>query len=296
MKKPALLALVFPVVALSPLQAVTLVSETFADGDRTGNNPPGSLNWLYGAHHATAASAYTNLTVGSNQMVWDHTLSAGVNSFSGVWGHFAPSGSPVNVGVGEVLRLSFDVSFSGGGLSGSTGAFRWALFNSNGARVSSDFAGTSEPGLASGTTFSGWRGYEGQTVVNSSTASNGLLTRERAGTGNGLFTSSNWSTLTGSAVNSPVTSAATTFPVMLELSRTSVGEMAIVASFGTAQTQQVVDSINPFTAFDTIAFFTLDGLTHDITLSNINLTLVPEPSASLLCMLGLIGLAARRRR
>ena len=271
-----------------------LVNETFADGNRTGDSPPSSLEWIYGAHRSS--EAFTSLSVGSNQMAWDHTASAGVNSFSAVWGHFAPSGSPVSVAQGETLRLSFTVAFSNGSFVTTTGGFRWSLLNSGGSRVAADFAGVNESGIASGTTLSGWRGYEGQVVVHDTGVNtSGLLTRERTGSGNGLFTSSNWAGLSGSSTSNPTTTVGSSIVATLELTRTA-GGMQIQAGYNGVFSNLVTDSNSPFTSFDTIAFFALDGMSHDITLSNIQLELIPEPSVLLLGLAGLMPVAFRRHR
>ena len=278
----------------SSVHGAILVNETFVDGNRTGDTPPSSLEWIYGAHRSS--EAFTSLSVGSNQMIWDHTASAGSNSFSAVWGHFAPNGSPLSVPQGETLRLSFTVAFSNGSFNTSTGGFRWSLLNSGGSRVAADFAGSNETGISSGATFSGWRGYEGQVVVHDTGVNtSGLLTRERTGSGNGLFTSSNWTGLSGSSTSNPTTTLGSSIVATLELTRTA-GGMQIQAGYDGVLSNLVTDSTSAFTSFDTISFFTLDGLTHDITLSNIQLELIPEPSVLLLGLAGFMPVTFRRRR
>jgi hypothetical protein len=262
-------------------------------------SPPNSLDWHYGAHNGTAASAFTDLSVtpGSGKLSWDHTNASGASSYSAVWGHFTASGSPLTVEEGQQLKLSFNVTFSGGDFVTGAGNFRWALLNSNGSRTSTDFAGNNATGIASGSTFNGWRGYEGQTAVHNTTpGSNSLLTRERTTNGNGLFTSSSWTALTGSSKNAPTTSAGSSLIVTLELTRTA-GGMQVLASYGGVSTTLALDE-SPLSAFDTIAFFTLDGGTQDITLSNIQLELitVPEPTTAMIGALGFAGGMIRRRR
>ena len=54
---------------------------------------------------------------------------------------------------------------------------------------------------------------------------------------------------------------------------------------------------SPVTQFDTISFFVLDGVTHDINLDNITLTVTPEPSSTvLLAMAGAAMVGGRWRR
>lgn len=282
--------------APSSAQAVVIVNDTFADNTRTTESLPTSVQWTVGAHNGTAANAFGTLDASTGQMVLDHT-NAGSNSFAAVWGHFTASGSPLNLAVNDRLTLTFDVTFSGGAFPASPGAggFRWALFNSNGSRVTTDFAGTNETGISNGTTFSGWRGYEGQSAISNVEVTGEMLTRERTGSGNGLYTSSNWATV-GSSVDEPTITAGTPVTASLVLTRTATG-VTVQAGLAGATTAATLDT-GGFTAFDTISFFTLDGLSHDITVDNVRLEtdVVPEPTAASVMLLGAALLAARRRR
>ncbi len=279
--------------------AAVIVNDQFTDNERATQTPPGSLAWVVGAHNTTAANAFGSLDASSGALVLDHT-NAGTNSFAAVWGYFAASGSPLTLAVNDRLTLSFDVTFTGGGFATNAGAFRWALFNSNGSRVTADFAGTNATGISSGTAFSGYRGYEAQTLLNSSVqtaGTNDFLTRERTGTGNGLFTSSEWTALAGSAVAEPVVSATTVYQGSLVLTRTASG-VDVQASLAGTTTNLFSDNATPVTSFDTIAFFTLDGLTHNYVFDNVQLTtdVVPEPSGLAAAGIALVGLLHRRRR
>jgi hypothetical protein len=273
-----------------------LVNDQFSDLERLTDDVPNSLRWTYGAHHGTAASAFTSLDASSGALVWDHTQSAGVNSFSAIWGHFTPAASPFTLGIGEKLTLSLEVSFAGGSFITNANAFRWALFDSNNSRITSDFAGANATGISSGSIFSPWRGYAAQTTVSSTeVASSNFLTRERTGSGTGLFTSSEYIDVPGSAVDELEFTTATTYTLTLELNRTVAG-MEVRGSVNGTFTAFALDAA-PVVEFDTISVFTLDGLSHNITVDNVQLThIVPEPSAGLLLGAGLLGLARRARR
>lgn len=286
MKFRIILAALLPVLAATS-HGTVIVNETFADGDRTTQNPPDSIQWTYGAHRSS--EAFTSLTASDNKLLWDHTSGAN-SSFSAIWGHFA-STSPA---IGETLRLSFTVSFSSAGNAVATdGAFRWALLNSGGSQVTTDFAGSNATGIQSGTTFASWTGYQGDTAVAGTPNSSTLQIRERKGSGSSLFTSSNWDVRANGNTSATGTSDIT---VLLDVTRTASGVTIGTSYGGTSITY--VDSSASTTSFDTIAFFTLDSLSKDITLSNIKLEtlIIPEPTSALLSALGFAGFAFRRKR
>lgn len=286
MKFRIALAALLPVLAATS-HGTVIVNETFADGNRTTQNPPDSIQWTYGAHRGS--EAFTSLTVADNKLLWDHT--SGVNnSFSAIWGHFA-STSPA---VGETLRLSFTASFSAAGNAVATdGAFRWALLNSGGSQTTTDFAGNNASGISSGSTFAAWKGYQGDSSVSGTPNANTLQIRERKGTGDALFTSSNWDVR---ATGNTGATTTTDMAIVLDITRTSTG-LIIGTTYG-GNSISFTDTTASTTSFDTIAFFTLDTLSKDITLSNIKLEtlIIPEPTTALLGALGFAGFAIRRKR
>ncbi|HVJ46120.1 MAG TPA: PEP-CTERM sorting domain-containing protein, partial [Luteolibacter sp.] len=182
---------------------------------------------------------------------------------------------------------------SAGAFYTSDGAFRWALLNSNGNRVTTDFAGNNTSGISSGATFSTWTGYQGDSAVAGTPNANTLQIRERKGSGDSLFTGSNWDVR--SAGNTIATSTADV-AVVLDVTRTAAG-VTIGTSYG-GSSISYVDTSATTTSFDTIAFFTVDGLTKDIILSNIKVEtlIIPEPASAWLGALGFAGFAFRRKR
>ncbi len=292
MRQWVLLCLAGIATASSFASASVLVNEQFNDNERLTQNAPDSLQWTYGAHRET--NAFASLDASSGKLVLDHT-NPSENSFAGIWTYFTPSGSPQTVAVGQTLELTFDVSVRGGVFSSSVGGFRFALFDSSSSRVTTDFASRNESGLSSGNTFKVYKGYEGQLPVNSGSSSNNFYTRERTGSGTGLYTSTNnWSTLSGSNTTAPAFAASTTYAGRLTLTRTAVG-MEIQAQMG-ANTTHLVTDTTPFTTFDTVSFFVLDAMTHDLTLDNIRVTLIPEPASAGLAGMILVPLLRSRRR
>jgi len=292
-------AMTSALLCATPSSAATVyLNDQFNDNERLTQALPNSADWTVGAHHTTAASAFGTLDASGGSLLLDHTSpSGGGGSFVAAWSHFTAAGAPVTLNVNERMTLSFTVLFDGT-LATGNGAFRWALLNSGGSRVSDDFAGTNETGIASGTTFSGWRGYEGQSpaATTISTGSPDLITRERTGSGNGLFVSANWTAQSGSGVVEPSILNNIAYPASLVLTRTA-GGMQVQASFAGATTNLVTDA-TPVTAFDSVALFALDVLPADLRFDDISVSVdvIPEPSAALLLAAAGGGLLLRRRR
>ncbi len=95
--------------------AVPMVEETFADGNRTTQNPPVSLSWV-------TSGGSSNLTAAGGAM----TLNTGGTSGRHAVAHFPPQSLPV----GSTVSLDFD--FSVAGPVDLTNGFRFGLFNSDG--------------------------------------------------------------------------------------------------------------------------------------------------------------------
>jgi hypothetical protein len=292
-----LLAATLALLTTSALGQVVYLNDQFTDGDRINQSLPSSGQWTFGAHPGTGATPFASLDATSGSLVWDHSGTG--NSFSAIWSHFTDSGSPITLAVGETITLTFNVSFSvGGNFLSQAGGFRFALFNSNGSRTTTDFASTNETGIASGTTFNGWRGYEGQTPISNTltgTDTNDFLTRERTGSGAGLFSSANWTPFSSSAKLEPLFASATIYDGSLSISRTGAGTV-VQASINGVTTNSVVDATAPFVAYDTVAFFVLDGVSKDVIIDNVNVSVVPEPSSCCLLGAAALGLVRRRRK
>lgn len=271
--------------------AAVYLNDTFSDTDYTSQSLPSSAAWVYG----TDAASGVSLNASTGSLVLNRS-----NNHVGIFAYFTASGSPVELSVGETITLSFDVAFSTtSGASGAAGAaaFRWALLDSGGDRVTADFSGTSG-GLESGTTFSGWDGYKAQSSVSGSPTSSdrSMITRERTGSQNALFTSAAW-TDSGTAITGPqlALGAANVHAASLSLTRTAIG-MDIQASFGGVTTAVFSDSTPGTTKFDTVAMFANNIYGGAITFDNVKVEVVPEPGTLGILAIGAIGLLARRRR
>jgi hypothetical protein len=288
----ALLATSLPALA----SAAVLLNDTFSDGERATQTLANSAQWF-------ASSAATNLTVASGAL----SLTTGASGTHAL-AYFTSSGSPVTLGIGESLSLTFDITLAGP--TSVVGGLRIGLFNSGGTRISADGGG------ASNTAYTDDSGYMATVApVGSATSpfNNTLRVYDgRLTTGSTalLASTSNppYATvlLSGNVANKNF-NAANVYNAIYTLSRTSATEMSISLSYTgifssdlSASTISIttVDNASIATSFDTVAFYSHSGATSALTLDNVVVSYVPEPSATAAltaaCALGFV--AARRRR
>lgn len=120
----SLIAFSGPFVTTSLLAAqVTIVKEQFADGNRSEDAPPESLNWFY----TSPGSAVVGLRVSGNQLILieDRRNAEGLSS---VVAHFARQ--EIQAGSSIILSFAFTVE---GTLASSYFGLRFGLFDSNGS-------------------------------------------------------------------------------------------------------------------------------------------------------------------
>jgi hypothetical protein len=136
-------------------QPAVLLDDDWDDGDRTDTNLPEESAW-FGSTTATLSAAPNALT--GNVRIGD-TLS------SRLWiTHFTPAGSPVELAVGDTLKLTLDfvpraVTTSNATHSTTTRGLRFGIFNFSdpgAARVTADGFSTAAGAGAPGTNVSGY--------------------------------------------------------------------------------------------------------------------------------------------
>ncbi len=261
MKKSLLLPAIFllaPFVA--PAGAAVIYSDNFSDGNRNG--------WY--AFTATGGTA----TVPSDAMV----LTQGTGS-TAVISYFTPT----TLTPGQTMTLTFDFQTS------STGSadIRFGLFNSQGSQINTDLAATSNAA------FNNDLGYGGFQFLNSGDQEQRI---QRRNSGNDTF----WTTATFSnLVNSisTITLAANTMSsATLTIDYVSLGNMTISTDFaGTTRTVNITSNI--ITTFDSVSIFRQGGNSSTLTVDNVVVSVVPEPSTwALLAGAGTFVMILRRRR
>lgn len=247
--------------------AATIFSDNFADGNRDG--------WLL-----AGVSGYTSVVTDG---VW--TLNGTANTLAGL-AYFMPSGSPVNLQVGESISASFVYSFTTA--VNANASFRVGLFNSGGNRISADLTtGNSD------SAFNNYTGYAGFSTAG--TFNNGNTVRSRDKSDASLFGTNPFTTL-GAQVNANYAPTVDVFnQVSLKIERTEDSLVSITSTVNGNNITRTVSS-SPFIAYDTFAFWLNPNL-GNVKLDDVAVTYtqIPEPASLALMLVGAVGLLARRR-
>jgi hypothetical protein len=121
-------------LSVTSAAGLTIMNDSFADGERLTLAPPDSAAWL-----KAQSSTVATVAPGSAQFTWN-TTSADMIS-----GYFTNAGSPVTLGVGDTLNVSLRFSFTGlnpGSISAPSPGLRFGILDSKGSRPA-DNGGTS---------------------------------------------------------------------------------------------------------------------------------------------------------
>jgi hypothetical protein len=205
---PGLLVLFFLLgLTVGRASDVVVVSDTLSRASRTAAPTAAGAQWFIIGPGTTATYAPGALTVSNN-------------SSAQFLGYFTTSAAPVSLKVGQNVTLTFTFSFAGT-LAPTTDqtAFRIGLFNSGGARISSDITT-----LSSSSTFEAYSGY----AAMMSPATAGLSLRKRV-----VLASTNKNNLIGTAATvygAPLASSASQslatgvdYTAVVRAERTSTG-------------------------------------------------------------------------
>lgn len=282
--KIALVALFTALLGIS-CQAATIVNDTFADGNRTFQDPPDSLAWY-------TSNTTSTLTATEGAM----TLTNIVNGIQTL-AYFTDSGSPVTLSVGEKLVYTLSFHTSGVTASSSATGLRFGLLNSGGSRISADNQGTQN------TIFNNYTGYASIFGnANSNTDVFASVWERTAIPDNRLMASAAVWTVPGNYSASGSLSASTNYTLTMTLDYQALDNMTVTGLFTggslSGMTYTYVDG-TPVTSFDTIAFWMGTNPLTDMVFTSVNLEVIPEPTTAGL-LAGALGvgavIAARRRR
>jgi hypothetical protein len=239
----ALLSLALVESQVLPGQTITLLNETFADGDRTTQNPPASLAWYApGAAVSTIGFRGQALVLVANN---DDRL---------IWGYLPA----VTLARHESLTLTIDFSFNRVAPA-STGAFKVALCST---------AGLAPKRADGGPPTGGYQGYA--TFTNPGDGTGGTRLRKRSGAGSGNNTATIleltdgttemvWTTFGASRTGlSGILQANTPYRKILRITRTGADTVDVTTSISggnlaPVNTVSETDAANIVTVFDTIA-------------------------------------------
>lgn len=274
--KPAALLL-----ALSSVSAhsATLLNDTFSDNERATQSLTGSAAWGFSPNNGG-----NTLSASTSALVYT-AAAAGAAQYSTAY--FTASGSPVTLAVGETISLNFDFTLSS--IVNSADAFRFALLSSHGTRMPSGFSGSNQA-FSNSAVFGASDGY--QAWINPGGTSFQL--REE-------FVSVVPTPFSGSAqigttnTTSLGLAANTNYSANISVTRSATG--ALVSSTINGVTNSFLDTSGKF-EFDSVSFFTSTAAvptSGTLTVDNVNVSVIPEPSAALLGGLGALALLRRRR-
>lgn len=248
---------------------------------------PDSARWF---RMATVADT---VTVGSGKM----TLSSPGSSVQAL-SYFTPSGSPVDIAVGQSLTVSFTLSTTG--LTTASRGFHFGVFNSAGTRLTADTDAIPE---ATTTSYKGY-GMRSNTLRNTSNDSTtNFNISKRVNNNTQLFSVGGaWDVYTGSQGFS--FSNGTDYTLTLSLTNTGEGMQIVqtVMSGGTEllRMAHLDETDGYYTQFDTFSLYfqgvSSNSYSIDIKDFSVSLGQIPETSTTA-ALMGLVlcgGLVAYR--
>lgn len=291
MRHLPLLPLSLLLISLTPQSnAQILVNDTFADGERATQNLPSSVQLFSGGLTADTAVISNVLEV--------NNISA-ANITRGVNGHFTISGTPLQLGVGDKVRLSFDFRLPGSNVDADK-AFQFMLLDSGATRVAADNHSFNN------SAFSNDYGYGVTASLNRSASGRyRLVERTNDGTPTNNLVGDQLNLAVGaSGLQLTAGGGAPTYAAFVEITRTASG-VDLLGSINNVTVSFSDTTGNLYTAFDEFAIYSISGgvvgspniSEFDVDNILITTTVVPEPSGLLyLCLGAGLVLTLRRQR
>jgi hypothetical protein len=266
-----------------------MISESWADGDRTNQSLPNSLAWY--SSRATGTLTASSADGGSMTQSTDGSSAHVVGFLTNT------HGQKIELVVGQSIQLTFEVSFQNLGATGNY--FRFGLFDSSQVdpRITVDGNG--------GGGYAGTRGFMVNVENISENADVNWRRRASINTNGTLIASTNgyYSTVTGATKLAEALVSDVIYTGILTVMRSAEGANIVTGSLSgpngivfemgswTETTPAVVTS-----GFDTVAFASSTSNGDSFTLHSMSIGVIPEPSTmALLFGFMAIGAVCTRR-
>ncbi|GEM_PF-6028278 len=268
MKTRTLILFTFSILTSLGLRAEVLLTDDFTDNNRDG--------W-----YSRSADSLDDVSGGNVNFDL-----AGDES-NGMLTYFTGSGTR-DLAVGETMVFSFDLTLSTGGpLDVLSDRIRFGLLDSGDNRETADNSNFTDSIYAD---YAGYIGYVGVNGIGLSA----IVERDQSNTN--LVTTSATTAL-GASVDTSDFSIGTTYTLSLSIERTNVSTNTIMLDLDGLGSFSRTDTTTLRNGFDTALISFHGPGTDDAIVDNVNVTVIPEPSALLLSAMALLmGVVTLRRR
>lgn len=275
-------------------QAAVLLNDTFSDNERNTQSLPGSAEWGFAPNGGSNTNANLSATTGALVFTPQGTAVAQHST-----AYFTPSGSPAVLADGETITLTFDFTATALGASTENG-LRFGLFNSNGTRYAAGFS-TATLAFSNVAVFQPTTGFftTANLGATAGTASYGIRRGNASASNTTPFGGSG--TIAGASTTAGYLGlvAGTSYTASLSITRNSATE-AFVSTTINGFTQSATTTATAGTlSFDSVTILGGSAITptgNTFVVDNVNVTVIPEPTAALLGGLGALSLLRRRRQ
>ncbi len=242
----------------------TILDETWSDGERGTQNLPGSAAW-----YSSGASNTLTATAGSMTQLVGGTTAMDIAYLTGAYN------STIDLGIGESLRLSYDISFAN--RTGS-GYFRVGLFNTVvDPRIAAD-----EGGASSNPAYLGANGYMVNTGGLDTGNSVDFRRRTSATSQNLMSSTSAYFTLAGATTFASSVTNDGSYAGVLEITRTGDTDTTLFTSL-TGPDNTVLyshgssDSASHYYRFNTFGIISSSVNADSFTLHSVKISVMSPP-------------------
>lgn len=286
----------FVIATLASASAITSTSDTFTDGLKVGGSDNSGIAWY-------DRSANSDLTVDStsapnltgnalNFNLGTGSVAGNTVNNRGFVGAFSTTFTPTNIG--DSLTLSFDFQFRAtptavlpsstftSAPQNASEGLTFGFFNSNGSPATADSSTESDNDFGIRGSFGSGATLSAALFRETNSAAGGL------GTQTSSDSASFASTTTASAVNDFAKHNA-----QLTITLSSLGNYTVQMALDGNTIATGTTAVGTYTSFNELAFSQGGG--NALSIDNVVVTVVPEPTSAALGALGLLALLRRRR-